>query len=99
MIGKSMLSISDAQGVTTDMLFKHLESAGGLVSYVVYPLFVTAMLSALISTADSALLPLAHSIHMAWTRRFRQILNFSIIAGLLCLSALARKYDDVFSYV
>lgn len=88
MIGKSMIALlGPAEGeFTTDQLFKYLESAGGVVSYVFYPLFVVAMLSALISTADSAVLPLAQSLHATRSAKFNYALNLTIIASLLGVS-------------
>ncbi|MEM7247731.1 MAG: hypothetical protein AAF533_20505 [Acidobacteriota bacterium] len=46
--------------VDLELIFSFLvKNENGFVSYLVYPLFVAALLSALVSTADSAILPLA----------------------------------------
>ena len=65
-----------------------------LVSYAVYPLFVAALLSALVSTADSAILPLAQVMSAKQAKwRSKVVLRnvFGLLAAVIAFYFLVTK--------
>jgi Na+/proline symporter len=58
-ISKGVIGLTGTANQSIGSIFLFLTNAGGVAAYIIYPLFVAAMLSALVSTADSAILPLS----------------------------------------
>lgn len=85
MIGKSMLILLSSENIQTEQIFQYLSTTGPFSGYVLYPLFVAALMSALVSTADSALMPLAQSSHLLFSSRFSHRLNLCIISAILAI--------------
>jgi Na+/proline symporter len=63
-----------------------LASSKGWAAYVVYPLFIVALLSALVSTADSAILPLSQALATRRADRWTPLSNLRNIFLLLGLA-------------
>lgn len=63
-----------------------LAKSEGWAAYVVYPFFIVALLSALVSTADSAILPLSQALASRRTDRWTPLSNLRNIFLLLALA-------------
>ena len=63
-----------------------LATSDGWAAYVVYPLFITALLSALVSTADSAILPLSQAFASWQIEGWTPIRNLKNVFVLLALA-------------
>lgn len=83
LISKLVLMESGNTPSSIAAIFDFLTSGSPLISYTLYPLFVAALLSALISTADSSVLPLAQAIASRNKQNFSRKLNTSVIAALV----------------
>jgi len=84
LVSRSMLGLL---GRAPDLpsIFAHLAgSPHTIVAYAVYPMLIVSMLSALVSTADSAILPLAQvlSTKARWTVRD----GYTMVAAILAVS-------------
>lgn len=60
-ISKGIIGITGQPNQSISSIFLFLTESGGWAAYFIYPIFVAAMLSALVSTADSAILPLSQT--------------------------------------
>jgi len=85
LIGKSVQIIINTPNMTIELLFEYLMNSSFFSGYILYPLFSIALISALVSTADSAILPLAQSIHSTISKKFNQALNLIIVAVLILI--------------
>lgn len=70
-------------------VFEFLTEGPQWIAYTLYPLFVAALLSALISTADSSVLPLAQAIAASNKSEFNGFRNTKIIAVLVAIVVVA----------
>lgn len=85
-ISKGVLLVSGEQNATLTSIFNYLVgNNASWISFVVYPLFVAALISALVSTADSAILPLAQALQSIRNKQFNMFSNAATILFLLCL--------------
>ena len=58
-ISKGIIGLTGQPNQSISSIFLFLTDSGGWAAFIIYPIFVAAMLSALVSTADSAILPLS----------------------------------------
>lgn len=84
-IAKSIMQINDTGQSGFLAIFQFLVNYSDYSAYILYPLFVIALLSALMSTADSAVLPLAQIIIDVRdkSQKFESRKIFSLIAMIL----------------
>lgn len=85
-----------SQELSLPLIFSYIATSDDFVAaYIVYPLFITAMLSALVSTADSALIPLAQLVSGKkagnWRRGRSWLSIFILTAGSVALYFLVTK--------
>jgi Na+/proline symporter len=85
-ISKGVSIISGESNIALHSIFNYLvTNTKTWVKYIVYPLFIAGLLSALISTADSAILPLAQSLTGMRKQKFNILFNALIIFILLII--------------
>lgn len=82
--------------ITLPVIFAFLaDSPDAFSAYVVYPLFIVAMLSALVSTADSAIIPLAQLMSgrkaVSWARGRSWLSIAVLVAGSVALYFLVTE--------
>ena len=84
LISRAMLGRLGHQPTLAEIL-GFLANSDGWAAYVVYPFFIIALLSALVSTADSAILPLSQALASrrseGWTP-VRNLKNLFVLLGL-----------------
>ncbi|MGB3454839.1 MAG: hypothetical protein WBG08_02880 [Litorimonas sp.] len=91
LISKGVIGLTGVGNPSITSIFQFLTSSGGLAAYVIYPLFVAALLSALVSTADSAILPLGQGTVtlLGQENRFSPRLNMFNILFWIGMTILA----------